>query len=125
MSLSVDQKQKIIELHKKKKIKSIIVSDATSDKNPKNKNRQIDLGHFVAYSRHSELDLWKKYDSGKTIDNDNYIYNRDNMFPINKKKNHVWYIYAIYFDEDYSNNLSKIQTMEQTSICNLLKSYKK
>jgi len=72
--------------------------------------------------------LWKKYDSGKTIDN--YTYNIDNMFPINKdkdtiKKNHVWYIYAIYFDEDYSNNLSKIQTMEQTSICNLLKSYKK
>jgi hypothetical protein len=120
------QKQKIIELHKKKKIKSIIVSDFTSEKNTKNKNRQIDLGHFIAYSRHSELDLWKKYDSGITIDD--YTYNRDNMFPINTdptKTNHVWYIYAIYFDEDYSNNLSKIQMVEQTSICNLLTSYKK
>lgn len=122
------QKQKIIELHKKKKIKSIIVSDFTSEKNTKNKNRQINLGHFIAYSRHSELDLWKKYNKGKTIYNDNYTYNIDNMFPKNTdptKTNHVWYIYAIYFDEDYSNNLSKIQMVEQTSICNLLTSYKK
>lgn len=119
------EKQKFIESHKKKKIKSIIVSNSTSIKTSKIKDIIINVGHFIAYSIHKTDDLWKKYDSGKTINNDKYIYNRDTMFNIDlTKKDHVWYIYAIYFDEDYLSNPILIPPTENTSICNLLTSYK-